>query len=64
MEIKLDSTKADAAAANLLRLRKKVASNPLAQNPEPVFLGVIAANAPFLFRRPDGVYVIPAGCLG
>ena len=64
LEIKLDSAKADAAAANLLRLCEKVAANPLAQNPEPVSLGVIAANAPFFFRRPDGVYVIPAGCLG
>lgn len=64
MEIKLDVAKADEAAGNLLRLRDKVAANPLAQNPEPVFLGVIAANAPFFFRRPDGVYVIPAGCLG
>ncbi len=64
LEIKLDVAKADAAAASLLRLRDKVAANPMAQNPEPAFLGVIAANAPFFFRRPDGVYVIPAGCLG
>ena len=64
LEIKLDCAKADGAAANLLRLREKVAANPLAQNPEPVFLGVIAANAPFFFKRPDGIYVIPAGCLG
>lgn len=64
LEVKLDVAKADAAAASLLRLRDKVAANPLAQNPEPAFLGVVAANAPFFFRRPDGVYVIPAGCLG
>lgn len=64
LEVKLDVAKADDAAANLLRLREKVSSNPLAQNPEPAFLAVIAANAPFLFRRPDGVYVIPIGCLG
>ena len=64
LEIKLDCAKADGAAANLLRLREKVAANPLAQNSEPVFLGVIAANAPFFFKRPDGIYVIPAGCLG
>ena len=64
LEIELDCAKADEAAASLLRLRDKVAANPLAQNPDPVFLGVVAANAPFFFRRPDGVYVIPAGCLG
>ena len=64
LEIKLDVAKADEAAASLLRLRDKVASNPMAQNPEPAFLGVVCANAPFFFRRPDGVYVIPAGCLG
>lgn len=63
-EIKLDVAKADEAAANLLRLRDKVAANPLAQNASPAFLGVIAANAPYFFRRPDGVYVIPIGCLG
>lgn len=64
IEVKLDVAKADDAAANLLRLREKIASNPLAQNPEPSFLAVIAANAPSFFRRPDGVYVIPIGCLG
>lgn len=64
LEIKLDVAKADNAAANLLRLRDKVVSNPAAQNPEPAFLGVIAANAPYFFQRPDGIYVIPAGCLG
>lgn len=63
-EIKLDVAKADEAAANLLRLRNKVANNPLAQNAEPAFLGIIAANAPYFFRRPDGIYVIPIGCLG
>ena len=64
LEIKLDVAKADDAAKNLLRLRDKITSNPLAQNPEPAFLGVLVANAPYFFRRPDGVYVIPAGCLG
>lgn len=64
LEIKLDVAKTDEAATNLLRLRDKVAANPLAQNAEPAFLAVLAANAPFFFRRPDGVYVIPAGCLG
>jgi uncharacterized protein len=64
LEVKLDIAKADDAAANLLRLRDKVAANPMAQNREPAFLGVITANAPYFFRRPDGVYVIPVGCLG
>ena len=64
IEIKLDVAKADDAAAHLLRLREKVAANPKARNPEPAFLGVVAANAPYFLRRPDGVYVIPVGCLG
>ena len=64
LEIKLDVAKTDDAAKNLLRLRDKVTSNPKVQNPDPVFLGVIVANAPFFFQRPDGVYVIPIGCLG
>lgn len=64
IEVKLDVAKADEASANLLRLRDKVAANPLEQNAEPAFLGVVAANAPYFFRRPDGVYVIPVGCLG
>lgn len=64
VEIKLDVAKMDEAAENLLRLRDKIAANPLAQNPEPAFLGVITANAPYFFCRPDGVYVIPIGCLG
>lgn len=64
VEVKLDVAKADEAAESLLRLRDKVAANPLAQNAEPAFLGVLAANAPYFYRRPDGVYIIPAGCLG
>lgn len=64
IEIKLDVAKADEAASNLLRLKSKVAANPMAQNTEPAFLGVVSANAPYFFRRPDGVYVIPVGCLG
>lgn len=64
LEIKLDVAKVDEAAANLVRLRDKVAANPMAQNADPAFLGVICANAPFFFQRPDGVFVIPIGCLG
>jgi len=57
-EIKLGSSPAvvDGAAANLLRLRDRVAGEP------PVALGVITA-AGFGFTRPDGVHQIPIGAL-
>ena len=29
----------------------------------PAFLAVLTATAPFAYKRPDGVFVIPVGCL-
>lgn len=64
IEVKLDAAKAGEAAANLIRLRDKVATNPAAQTRPPSFLAVLTANSPFFYQRPDGVYVIPVTCLG
>ena len=58
LEVKLGSSPAvvDGAAANLLRLRDRVA------RPSPVALGVITGSG-FGFTRPDGVHVVPIGAL-
>lgn len=64
IEVKLNAAKADKAAESLLRLRRKVLQNPAARNREPAFLAVLVGEAPFMYRREDGVYVIPVTCLG
>ena len=64
IEVKLNAVKADQAAENLLRLRRKVLENPAARNREPTFLAVVVGESPFLYQRDDGVHVIPATCLG
>lgn len=63
IEIKLSDLKVDEAAANLLRLRDKVCSNAAAASAEPAFLAVVTGRSTLLYRRPDGVYVIPAAAL-
>ena len=64
IEMKLSASKEDQAANSLLRLRDKVRANPAARNPEPAFLAVLVGDAPFMYRRADGVDVIPITCLG
>ena len=64
VEVKVGDTKADAAAASLKRLGAKVAANPCARNPQPSFMAVVTAGGDCAYRRPDGVYVIPACTLG
>jgi hypothetical protein len=64
VEVKLGESKADDAAANLVRLRNKIARNPAARNPEPAFLAVLVGRGAFARRRKeDGVYVIPIDTL-
>ena len=59
IEIKLGSQEAiDAGARTLLALRDKVS---VEMNP-PSFLAVVTA-AGYAYTRPDGVHVIPIGCL-
>ena len=58
-EVKLTDNWADAAAANLIKLRDKTDSEKM--NP-PSVLAVITATG-MAYRRRDGVYVIPLSCL-
>ena len=60
MEIKLGVFEFDYAAANLLRLRKKLAGEIV----PPSFLAIISASGGMAWQRDDGVYVIPIDCLG
>lgn len=64
IEIKLSDTKVDEGAKNLLALRDKMAENPAAHNAEPAFLAVVVGKGSLAYKRPDGVYVIPAALLG
>ena len=63
IEIKLSENKVADAINNLLRLKNKVVLNPLARNPEPVFLAVIVGKTEFCRRTSEGVYVIPCTSL-
>ena len=64
IEVKLGENKADEAAGDLLRIREKLGRNSLARTREPEFLAVLVGLGERSYRRSDGVYVIPVGCLG
>jgi len=59
VEIKLSDDNIDRGAKNLLRLRDKIDTEYMKQ---PSFLMVLTAGQ-FGYRRPDGVLVVPIGCL-
>jgi len=60
VEVKLGGAeRIDGAAKNLLKLREKVNSDKMN---EPAFL-MIVTGTQFAYRRPDGVLVVPIGCL-
>jgi predicted AAA+ superfamily ATPase len=63
IEIKLSDNKVQEGVHNLMRLKSKVASNPLAQNPEPTFMAVLVGKTEFCRKTPEGVYVIPCTSL-
>ncbi len=63
-EIKTSMTKADEAAANLLRLRDKLADNRMGRTPPPSFLAVLLGTGEAAYRRSDGVHVVPIRALG
>lgn len=63
LEIKLSENKVPDGVSNLMRLKNKVTSNPLAQHPEPAFMAVLVGKAEFCRRTPEGVYVIPCTSL-
>lgn len=61
IEIKLGGDKLiNEGAASLLKLAKKIDTSKM-QN--PAFLMVLCGVAPFAYRREDGVFVVPIGCL-
>lgn len=64
IEIKLGANKVPDAESSLLRLKKKIAANPFAQNAEPSFLMVLVGAGEFAYQLPSGVYVVPIRCLG
>ena len=63
IEIKLGENKADEGIASLLRLKNKIALNPLARNPEPSFMAVLVGKTDFCRKSPEGVCVIPVTSL-
>jgi predicted AAA+ superfamily ATPase len=63
IEIKLSENKVAEGVDNLLRLKNKVASNPMARNPEPVFMAILVGRTEFCRKTPEGIYVIPCTSL-
>ena len=64
-EIKLGDNKFDEAAASLLRLKRKIALNPAAENPEPEFMAVLVGAGEYARRdKETGIYIIPITALG
>ncbi|MCM1155038.1 MAG: DUF4143 domain-containing protein [Roseburia sp.] len=59
VEIKMGSKEIEKAAEHLLKLKKKVNTEKMR---EPSFLMVLTATE-LAYRRKDGVYVVPIGCL-
>ncbi|MDR0596532.1 MAG: ATP-binding protein [Clostridiales Family XIII bacterium] len=59
VEIKLGTYGFDAAAANLLRLKKKLGGDV----PPPSFLAIVTASGGAAYQRDDGICVIPLDCL-
>jgi uncharacterized protein len=59
VEIKVGGNLLDSAAANLIKLKNKVDTDYMK---EPSFLMIIYAGTS-AYRRTDGVYVVPIGCL-
>lgn len=59
VEIKMSSDAEEVAAGNLKKLRDKVDSEKMG---EPAFMMILTAGG-FAYRREDGIYVVPIGCL-
>ena len=59
VEIKLGGNEIDEAAKNLIKLKNKIDTDDMR---EPRFL-MILTGLSYAYRREDGVYVIPIGCL-
>ena len=59
VEVKTGSKEIEDAAENLIKLSKTVDTSKIG---EPSFLMVLTAGQ-FAYRREDGVYIVPIGCL-
>lgn len=59
IEVKLGNKAIEFGAQNLLRLQDRIDTSHMGR---PAFLAVITAGG-YAYRREDGVYVIPLGCL-
>ncbi|MBQ2623887.1 MAG: ATP-binding protein [Kiritimatiellae bacterium] len=59
VEVKLGSGRIDEAASNLTKIARRIDEERMGK---PSFLMVLTGTK-FAFRRPDGVYVVPLGCL-
>ena len=59
VEVKMGSKEIELASKHLLELKNKVNTDKMR---EPSFLMVLTATE-FAYRREDGVYVVPIGCL-
>lgn len=59
VEVKLGGSRIDEAATNLTKMAGRIDE---ARMGKPSFLMVLTGTK-FAFRRPDGVYVVPLGCL-
>lgn len=60
-EIKLGANQIDAAAANLLTIKKQIEKDP--KGKPPAVLCVICGMSNAAYRRPDGVFVVPITAL-
>ena len=61
MEIKLGAHQIDAAAANLLAIKKQIKADP--KGKPPAVLCVLCGMASAAYQRPDGVFVVPVTAL-
>lgn len=59
VEVKTGSREIEEASANLIKLSQEVDTNKIGN---PAFLMVLTGGE-FAYRRDDGVYVVPIGCL-
>lgn len=59
VEVKLGNKEIEEGARHLLALQKKVDTDKVG---DPSFL-MIVTGGQYAYRRPDGVYVVPIGCL-
>lgn len=60
VEVKLGHSQIDAAAKTLLKLKERI---DLTKMGAPSFLMILTAGE-YAYKRPDGVWVVPLGCLG